>query len=57
LPEYPWQLAPGTNGQVQVIADLRGKRGLLHKLVHVHTADYGIQSLAIKVHIPDATGK
>jgi hypothetical protein len=54
LPEYPWRLAPGTNGQVQVIADLRGQRGLVHKVIYVHIADHGIQSLTIKVHIPDA---
>jgi hypothetical protein len=54
LPEYPWRLAPGTNGQVQVIADLRGQRGLLHKMVYVHIAEHGIQSLAIKVHMPDS---
>jgi hypothetical protein len=54
LPEYPWRLAPGTNGQVQLIADLRGQRGLLHKMVYVHTDGHGIQSLAIKVHIPDS---
>ena len=53
LPEYPWRLAPGTNGQVQVLADVRGQRGLVHKMVYVHTANHGIQSLAIKVHIPD----
>ncbi len=54
LPEYPWRLAPGTNGQVQEIADLRGKRGLLHKMVYVHTSNHGIQPLAIKVNIPDS---
>ncbi len=26
LPEYPWRLAPGTNGQIHVNADLRGRR-------------------------------
>jgi hypothetical protein len=55
LPEYPWRLAPGTSGQVQVVTDLRGQRGLLHKIIYVQTADHGIQSLAIKVNIPDAT--
>ena len=55
LPEYPWRLAGGTNGLVQVIADLRGQRGLLHKMIYVQTAEHGIQSLAIKVNIPDAT--
>jgi mono/diheme cytochrome c family protein len=53
LPAYPWRLAPGTNGQIQVTADLRGKRGLLHKMVYVYTANYGVQSLAVKVNIPD----
>jgi hypothetical protein len=53
LPEYPWRLAGGTNGQVQVIADLRGQRGLLHKIVYVYIGEHGIQSLAIKVYIPD----
>ncbi|HKS37958.1 MAG TPA: DUF1573 domain-containing protein [Verrucomicrobiae bacterium] len=53
LPEYPWRLAAGTNGQIHVTADLRGKRGLLHKLVYVYTAAYGVKPLTIKVNIPD----
>jgi len=53
LPEYPWKLAAGTNGQIHVTADLRGKRGLLHKIVYVYTAAYGVKPLAIKVNIPD----
>jgi len=54
LPEYPWKLAPGTNGQIQVTVDLRGKRGLLHKIVYVYTAAYGVKSLAVKVNVPDS---
>jgi cytochrome c553 len=56
LPEYPWKLAGGTNGQIQVTADLRGKRGLLHKIVYVYTAAYGVKPLTIKVNIPDPMG-
>lgn len=53
LPEYPWKLAAGTNGQIQVTADLRGKRGMLHKMVYVYTAAYGVKPLTVKVNIPD----
>lgn len=31
LPAEPWRLAPGASGEFQVIVDLRGKRGELHK--------------------------
>jgi hypothetical protein len=50
----PVAAGAGTNGLVQVTADLRGQRGLLHKMVYVHTAGHGIQSLTMKVHIPDS---
>jgi mono/diheme cytochrome c family protein len=53
LPEYPWKLAPGMSGQIQVTTDLRGKRGLLHKIVYVYTAAYGVKPLAVKVNIPE----
>jgi len=38
LPQVPWELAPGTNGQVDVFFDARGKWGTITKPVFVHTS-------------------
>ncbi|PYL01157.1 MAG: hypothetical protein DME19_02590 [Verrucomicrobia bacterium] len=53
LPSYPWILAPGTNGQIHVTVDLRGKRGQLTKLVYVYGAT-GTKTLTVKANIPEA---
>jgi mono/diheme cytochrome c family protein len=53
LPSQPWVLEPGTNGQVHVTVDLRGKRGQITKLVYVYGAT-GTKTLTVKANIPDA---
>ena len=52
LPAMPWKLAAGTNGEFQVVADLRGKRGLYSKMVYVYTSQ-GFKALNVKVNLPD----
>jgi len=51
LPSRPWVIEPGTNGQVHVTVDLRGKRGQITKLVYVYGAT-GTKTLTVKVNIP-----
>ena len=53
LPSQPWILAPGTNGEIHVTVDLRGKRGQVTKLVYVNGAT-GTKTLTVKVNIPEA---
>lgn len=52
LPSQPWVLEPGTNGQIHVTVDLRGKRGQITKLVYVYGTT-GTKTLTVKVDIPD----
>jgi mono/diheme cytochrome c family protein len=51
LPEQPWHLAPGTNGAIQVTANLAGKFGTVVKTVMVDSSA-GFKTLTIKVNIP-----
>jgi mono/diheme cytochrome c family protein len=53
LPSQPWKLAPGTNGQIEVTVDLRGKRGQFSKMVYVYSSA-GTKNLTVKVNVPDA---
>ena len=53
LPSQPWLLTPGTNGEVHVTVDLRGKRGQITKLVYVY-GDFATKTLTVKVNIPEA---
>ncbi len=53
LPNLPWKLAPGTNGQIEVAVDLRGKRGQFSKMVYVYTSA-GTKNLMVKLNMPDA---
>jgi mono/diheme cytochrome c family protein len=53
LPSQPWKLAPGTNGQIEVTVDLRGKRGQFSKMVYVYTSA-GTRNLTVKLNVPDA---
>lgn len=50
LPEQPWKLAPGTNGQIHVTMNLSGKTGLVPKTVTVNT-DKGSKMLVVKANI------
>ena len=52
LPSQPWTLEPGTNGQIHVTVDLRGKHGQITKLVYVNGAT-GMKTLTVRVNIPD----
>lgn len=52
LPTLPWELTPGTNGQMEVKVDLRGKRGTLSKVISVD-ASSGLQLLSVNVNIPE----
>lgn len=51
LPDMPWHLAPGSNGPIQVVMDLRAKRGKIVKSVTVDTTA-GTKSLLVTSEIP-----
>ena len=51
IPGQPWKLAAGTNGEMEVTVDLRGKSGILTKLISVDTS-FGMQALTVKVTVP-----
>jgi len=51
VPTLPWRLASGTNGQIEVTVDLRGKYGLLSKMISVDTSA-GLSLLSVNVNIP-----
>jgi mono/diheme cytochrome c family protein len=53
LPSLPWKLTPGTNGEVQVTVDLRGKRGSITKTVTVDSTA-GVKLLTVNINIPEA---
>ena len=50
LPPTPWTIAPGTNGQIRLTVDLRGKSGTLFKTVTVST-DKGSKTLMLRINI------
>lgn len=52
VPTLPWHLAAGANGQMEVKIDLRGKRGLLSKIVSVDSTA-GLSLLTVNVNIPE----
>ncbi|MBU6400327.1 MAG: DUF1573 domain-containing protein [Verrucomicrobia bacterium] len=51
LPAQPWRLAPGASGQIDVTVDLRGKWGVLQKLITVDTSD-GYKVLHVSIRVP-----
>jgi len=53
LPATPWTIEPGTNGQIQVSVDLRGKRGLVVKTITVYSTAYAAKQLTVKLNIPE----
>jgi mono/diheme cytochrome c family protein len=53
LPEQPWHLAPGTNGQIKVTVNLAGKMGHVTKQVTVNSSA-GVKYLLVNVDIPPA---
>jgi cytochrome c553 len=50
LPQQPWPIASGTNGQIEVTMELAGKRGTIEKLIHIETSR-GLKMLRARVHI------
>lgn len=52
LPAMPWRLPAGTNSEFEVVADLRGKRGLFSKMIYVYTSQ-GFKALSVRVNLPD----
>ncbi|HLP76271.1 MAG TPA: DUF1573 domain-containing protein, partial [Candidatus Paceibacterota bacterium] len=50
LPEQPWKLMPGTNGEIHVTMNLLGKVGLVPKTVTINT-DKGSKVLFVKSNI------
>lgn len=51
LPSQPWRLAPGASGEFQIVVDLRGKHGVLHKTAMIDT-ERGYKQLEFRVNIP-----
>jgi cytochrome c553 len=54
MPATPWRLAPGASGQIQATTDLRGKHGVLNKLITVESSA-GRQLLRLKITVPVGT--
>jgi mono/diheme cytochrome c family protein len=52
MPQTPWRLAPGESGEIQVVTNLRAKRGTLNKVVLVDSTA-GLKVLRFKIRIPD----
>ena len=52
LPTLPWKLEPGNSVGIDVVVDLRGKRGLVTKLVTVDTSA-GVKFLTVQINIPE----
>ena len=50
LPPVPWQLTPGTNGQIQLKVNLAGKMGTLFKTVNFMT-DKGKRDLMLRINL------
>jgi cytochrome c2 len=50
-PPLPWKLISGTNGQVEVNVDLRGRQGLLTKTIAVESS-LGTNNITINVQMP-----
>ena len=53
LPPVPWQLAPGTNGEVKLSVNLAGKQGMLNKSVKF-TTDKGQRDLWMRINLSPA---
>ena len=50
LPPVPWQIPPGSNGQIKLTVNLQGKSGTLFKTVNVAT-DHGKKDLILRINI------
>jgi mono/diheme cytochrome c family protein len=52
LPSYPYRIAPGAEGKLDVRMDIRGKYGMVTKTITVATS-FGVQYLTVTARIPD----
>lgn len=52
VPPLPWQIEPGKNSELEVNVDVRGKMGMLSKVVSLVTSD-GVKTLQVNVAIPE----
>lgn len=52
MPALPWRLAPGASGQIETVVDIRGKRGVVSKVVFVDTS-VGTNMLSLVITIPE----
>ena len=53
MPPVPWQLAPGTNGEMRLSVNLAGKSGILNKSVKF-TTDKGQRDLWMRINLAPA---
>ena len=53
LPPVPWQLSPGTSGEIKLSVNLAGKAGILFKTVGVKS-DKGKKDLMLRINITPA---
>ena len=51
LPEQPWRMLPGTNGELIATIDLRGKSGPIVKTLTVNSS-VGVKTLRLNVNVP-----
>lgn len=54
VPDLPWRIQPGEEGQVLVDVDLRGRTGLLTKTISIGTS-LGTNVLVVNVKFPELT--
>lgn len=52
LPSIPWTLSPGTQGTIDVVMNLAGKRGINIKNLTVNT-DHGFKTLTVRTNIQE----
>ena len=52
MPPLPWRLGPGAAGQIEATVDIRGKRGLVNKVVSVESSA-GTNLLTLVINIPE----
>lgn len=52
MPPLPWRLTPGSSGQIEANVDIRGKRGVISKVVFVDTTA-GTNMLSLVITVPE----
>lgn len=56
MPPLPWRLAPGAAGEIETTVDIRGKRGLVNKVVTVESSA-GTNLLTLVINIPEGRAR